>query len=534
MDAPATEERDLAPTIQLPVQGASRGTRGARALLARALLVEGMGCAALVVVLSVAAWAAFLRGLAPSTFWDTPSFTDYAAALAHGRLPPVGLRLPGYPVFILLAGGRGLDLDRIVAAQLLLGVVANLMVFEVVRRLARSALAGLAAALVVLTFADLLFMGITVYSEPLCLFLVDAAALATVLSFQQGRRRWILGAAALWTGAALVRPIFLVAACLYLGVAALAAVRARLDRRAVAVACCAVAAVVLGVAGVNRARSGPFQFAIGSGLSLLNYVGHPSVYQRLPPEQAHVRELYARLARAQGAEWVGWWSSIEALAREARAPLDAAAQDRVARAVALRAIQAAPEGYLRVWRSAAEEFLSDADLFYGWFERPGAPAPQWPERSWRGRAALAARDFWREHLRQVTCASLLLPAAALALLAAARRRAGGPARGTVLAYLTLAAILAATVLVSTALEPWPGQMRYRYPVQHLHVVVAAAGAALVGASLLRLVRPRAGRGTSRRLARGLVRRRAPWLKRIAARRERGWRWCGSSSGSSSG
>ncbi len=157
------------------------------------LLVEGMGCAALVVVLSVAAWAAFLRGLAPSTFWDTPSFTDYAAALAHGRLPPVGLRLPGYPVFILLAGGRGLDLDRIVAAQLLLGVVANLMVFEVVRRLARSALAGLAAALVVLTFADLLFMGITVYSEPLCLFLVDAAALATVLSFQQGRRRWILG-----------------------------------------------------------------------------------------------------------------------------------------------------------------------------------------------------------------------------------------------------------------------------------------------------------------------------------------------------
>ena len=164
------------------------------------LLVEGMGRAALVVVLSVAAWAAFLRGLAPSTFWDTPSFTDYAAALAHGRLPPVGLRLPGYPVFILLAGGRGLDLDRIVAAQLLLGVVANLMVFEVVRRLARSALAGLAAALVVLTFADLLFMGITVYSEPLCLFLVDAAALATVLSFQQGRRRWILGAAALWTG----------------------------------------------------------------------------------------------------------------------------------------------------------------------------------------------------------------------------------------------------------------------------------------------------------------------------------------------
>ncbi len=91
----------------------------------------------------------------------------------------------------------------------------------------------------------------------------------------------------------------------------------------------------------------------------------------------------------------------------------------------------------------------------------------------------------------MTWASLLLPAAAFALLAAARRRAGGPARGTVLAYFTLAAILAATVLVSTALEPWPGQLRYRYPLQHLHVVVAAAGAALVvGALAPPATRPR--------------------------------------------
>lgn len=495
MDAPARSEgaRSVAPTI--PVRG---GAAGPRRAWARRL--GAVACGALVLGLSVAAWAAFLRGRAPSTFWDTPSFTDYAAALARGQLPPVGLRLPGYPVFLLLTGGRGLDLDRVVTAQLVLGMIGNVVVFEVARRLTRSALAGLAAALVVLSFPDLLFLGITVYSEPLCLFLVDAAALATVRAFQTGRPRWILAAAALWTGAALVRPVFLVAACLYALVAALAAARRRIDRRAVALACCALAAVVLGVAGVNRARSGPFQFAIGSGLSLLNYVGHPSVYRSLPPDQSEVRELYTGLARAQGAEWVGWWSAIETLARRANAPLDPASQDRVARGVALRAIQAAPAGYLRVWRGAAEELLSDADLFYGWYERPGAPAPQWPEGAWQHRAAVEARDFWREHLVKVTHASLLLPVSALALLALARRRPDAPAGGTVLAFLTLAAILAATVAVSTALEPWPGQLRYRYPVQHLHVVVAVVAAALSGSALLRL--GRAGRARRERAPAG--------------------------------
>lgn len=454
--------------------------------------------AALVIGLSTALSIAFLHGRAPAIFWDTPTFTEYAASLARGRLPPVGLRLPGYPVFLLLTGGRGIDVHRVVTIQILLWIASNLVVFEIVRRLTRSTAAGLSAALVVLTFADQLFMSITVYSEPLCSFLVLAAALATIASFQTGARRWIHVAAGSWTAAALVRPVFLIAAGVYLAAALAVALRGRLDRRAALTSLAGVAAVVLAVAGTNRVRTGQLQFAFGSGLTLLDYVGHPSVYRNLPPEQARVRDLYLRLARERGEEWIGWWETVGTLAREAGAPLDTPGCDRVARRVALDAIQAVPSSYLAIWRRAADEYLSDVDLVYGWYERPGMAAPQWSAGSWQHRAALASTAFWRAHLAQVTYGSLLLPGVALALLTLARRRRGAPPRGTSLSLATLGTILAAAMLASTALEPWPGQMRYRYPVQHLHVALAVAAVVLSGRALLRLLHDRGARKAQER------------------------------------
>lgn len=474
---------------------------------------RGRAAAAAVLLLAAAEASLLLGGLQPATFWDTPSYLHDAAHLAHGELPPLGLRMPGYPAFVALAGGRALDLGRVVAAQAGLWVTSVLLAFALVRRLTGSVAAGLAAALLALTFVDLLFMAVTVYSETLCLAAVCAASVATAAAFTEGRRAQVVGAGLLWTAAALVRPIFLASAAVYLGAALLRARRRALPARDVALAWAGAAAVVLAMASVNQLRAGRFRFSPGAGLSLLNHVGHPAVYRHLPPGQARVRAVYERLAAEQGPEWIGWWRAIGPLARVEAPPAQAAAAERlevlaaepIAERVAVRAIAAVPAGYLRVWAGAAEQLLGRFALQLGWTARPDGP-PQWPPGSWRHRAARAAEAAWRVAMPALSAAALLLPPATLALLGRRRRRGLDPGvPGTGWALGTLWAIALLNAGLSPALEPWTGQMRYRFPIQHLLLGLVVASAAL-WARALRPARgvaaeepaPRTGAAASRR------------------------------------
>lgn len=477
--------------------GGAAGTRAgvadrAVALAAVALLVAG----------ALEAWA-MLGGLEPARFWDTPSYLHDAGHLARGEVPPLGLRMPGYPAFVALLGGRALDLGRVAGAQAVLWIASVVLAYALVRRLTGGLAAALAAGLAALTFVDLLFMAVTIYSETLCLALVCAAALATAAAFTGRTRGAVAGAGLLWAAAALVRPIFLASAGVYLLAALVLALRRALVRRDVALAWAGVAGVVLAMASLNLARAGRLEFSPGAGLSLLNHVGHPAVYRHLPPDQARIREVYERLAAEQGREWIGWWRAVGPLAQvvapgeaEAAGRLEVAAAEPVAERVALRAIAAVPGGYLRVWAGAAEQLLGRFALQLGWSARPDGP-PQWPPGTWQHRAARAAEAAWQVGMPWLSAGALLLPPLALWLRARRRRRhrgedAAGPA-GAGAALATLWAIALVNAILSPALEPWAGQMRYRFPIQHL-LLGLVVSAAVLSARALRPPRGLAGAG----------------------------------------
>ncbi|ABC82227.1 hypothetical protein [Anaeromyxobacter dehalogenans] len=479
------------------------GTAGARDRVAdrAAGRAVALGAIALLVAGALEAWAV-LGGLEPARFWDTPSYLHDAGHLARGELPPLGLRMPGYPAFVALVGGRGPDLGRVAGAQAALWVASVVLAYALVRRLTGSLAAALAAGLAALSFVDLLFMAVTIYSETLCLALVCGAALATVAAFGGRTRAAVAGAGLLWAAAALVRPIFLASAGVYLLAALLLAARRALARRDVALAWAAVAAVVLAMASLNLARAGRFEFSPGAGLSLLNHVGHPAVYRHLPPDQAPIREVYERLAAEQGREWIGWWRAVGPLAQvvapelaEAAGRLEVTAAEPVAERVALRALAAVPGGWLRVWADAAEQLLGRFALQLGWSARPDGP-PQWPPGAWQHRAARDAEAAWRVGMPWLSAAALLLPPLALWLRARRRRRGDdvpGPA-GAGAALATLWAIAGVNAGLSPALEPWAGQMRYRFPIQHL-LLGLAIGAAVLAARALRPARGLAGAGS---------------------------------------
>jgi hypothetical protein len=265
----------------------------------------------------------------------------------------------------------------------------------------------------------------------------------------------------------------------------------------------ATALVLLGICAGNKAWSGTFHLTLGNGLSLLNYVGHPQIYERLPDSLAPVRSVYAALAAAEGAP-IGFWRAQDALL-DALGVADRriASVERVARRTALACVRAVPWGYLEVWRGALREYLGAYELFFGWVPGLGDTTPWWPAETWPHRAARAAERFWRGGMPILALASFAAPALALGLRAAARRARAAPGGRDAWALATLAAVLLATALASTAIEPWEGQMRYRMPVQHLHLVVAVAGAVLAARAAIAIARPRSPRGaTSRARGRG--------------------------------
>jgi hypothetical protein len=463
-------------------------------------------CAAVAAASAAIAYA-LVAGRGPVVFWDTESYLAYARALADGRIPRRDLRMPGYPAFVLVAGGAGLHLGRIVLAQVALWIAANGLVYAAVRRLTGSVATALAVGLAAVVSVDLLFMSITVYSETLALFLVDAAAVSTVMAFRGARPgAWAGAAASLWALAALVRPLFVIALGIFLLALAAAAIRRVVPARAVVAAAAIALLVVGGWSTVNLARSGTFRFSHGAGLSLLNAVGFPEVHARLPDDHAAVRDVYLELARRNGAP-VAWWDAIGPLmARAGEADGNLVVRDRFATRTALRSIAAAPLGYATVWARALRDFLSDSQLLYGWYPAPDAASPQWPAGTWQHAVVNRAHGAWSTGLRAVTYGSLLLPAVAALLLVATRRRAPRSGAGGEWGFFTLFAIAAAVALLNTAVEPWPGQMRYRYPVQHLQLAIAAASVALVARGAARLLR-----GEEARLPDGAnARRGEPW------------------------
>jgi hypothetical protein len=413
-------------------------------------------------------------GTKAAIFWDTDSFVQHARALLSHFIPEIGLRTPGYPLFLVFVGGQNLNYERIVGVQLFLWIVANCILFILIRRLCGNRWAAFVSALAAVTFFDLLFMANTVYSETLALLAVDAAALATAWAFTSSRSTLALVAAAvLWASATLVRPIYIVGLFVFISLIVLAGFRRFFPWRSIWVAFSA-ALIMLGVvSGLNYRKSKTFQLALGSGFSLLNYVGHPEIYEKIPENEARTGAVFQKLSQGDR-RLVYWWDAVPELERELQYHEPGnVAKERLARSVAVRAILAVPSGYLAIWFEALCSFLEQVYVHYGLYATPESKEPQLPVGGIAYKTVQAGQDFWRYVLVWITWTSLLIPGLLLgASRFAPRIRDALGAR--IWAFLACWACLGAVVLASTLIEPSPGQMRYRFPVQHLHLSLFAA------------------------------------------------------------
>jgi hypothetical protein len=425
-----------------------------------------------VAVLAITVRLLLLLGAEPALFWDSPSYIDYARQwVADGRLPPIGIRTPGYPLFLILLGDGARALKSVIVAQQVLGVLSACLLYLLVALLTRRVVFSLLVALLGLTLVDLLFMEVTIYAETLALLLVNLAAVLLVVGFQRAPTRAVplFGSAAVWTAAALVRPVFALAAGVVVAGLWLAVTRRRLSWRLALLVSLVPCLVLGGYAIYNSSTSGFVRLALGRGFSMLNYVGYPAIYQSLPPHLAHIRRAYQEEAVRTGEAYLGWGRMLQPVLK-AQQEHGGYHQDwdEAAARVALDAIRNNPRGYARIWGEVLRQYLSDYFVWYGLFTGPDIPQEQPAARIGGGlyAAVRLAEGFWKGVTAPLSAAALLLPPV---VVLDSRRRWE---ERCVIGMLWLIVVILA--LATTAVEPSSGQARYRMPLAMLHLGLAAA------------------------------------------------------------
>lgn len=444
--------------------------------------------APLVVIFALSAIESFVFSgeSGPSLCWDSQSYLSCAVELSRWQFSGIELRMPGYPLFLLLFGGSRLHLMNVMVAQLALWCIANCIVLGLVRMCTGNLVLSVTCSLIAMTFFDLLFIGMTIYSEILTLFLVDLAALTTVLAFRgRMQRLWLLLTGVLWVLSTMVRPVFVAASVAFILTTLIASLRRIIKFRNAAIVSATVIILIMSYSLANFKIHGTFRPTLLGSLSFLNYVGFPEIYSRLPDEQAQVRDIYLGLSKSGGSPLVPWWEAIPYLMKAFSRGDSVVSRDQIASRVSMQAVLAVPGGYARVWFRTLRAFLSEYYVIYGMYEDcgPGANSrsgnPRWAPSSWGYRIVLSLESWWQRYLCVVTYSSFAIPLLILALIAGSHRLRVVIDRGTMWAFLSISAVLLFTVLTNTVIEPCPGQMRYRLPLQHLHLVVAVMGFVLL-------------------------------------------------------
>ena len=152
----------------------------------------------------------------PQRFWE-PDDSNYLPIATHlhasylsssGRFFDLGLRRPpGYPLFIrAVYDVFGRHYDPVDAAQLVVSTATVLMVYLLAARLLPRTYALLAAALLALDPASIIFAN-QLMTETLFAFVLTAGLLTAVIAYQRSSL-WVAAAAGLLIGASvLIRPV---------------------------------------------------------------------------------------------------------------------------------------------------------------------------------------------------------------------------------------------------------------------------------------------------------------------------------------
>lgn len=406
----------------------------------------------------------------PQLMFDGASYVALAEHIrAHWFVPPpsLNLRAPLYPAVIAVAGWlTGSDgLAAVVKLQalgwLLTGLLVGFWTYRVSGRLAVGALAGC----LYYSLTETLFNVALIYSETVAVTLAVAAGLALTASMTDGpgaaRWRWL--SAGLVLATAYTRPVFQLLLPLFAVLAVIACWGKGRRGLARALAPFAVAALVglLPVYLANAVVKGSPSFVTVTGHVLADYLGDRRLLGRFPPGFEAIEALYAAQFAADPTKTiVGWWEvggDWERLVhtRTGRPPTWAAL-DREMAVTSVAVLSRNPDYYLRRWFETWLDFSTMA----------GPPAPVW----WCPVNALvpAWRFFW----------GVLGAWSPFLILALEVANVAARGRGQILRLVPIVTYLSVG-LANTALEPWPGQIRYRSQVGAFLLIALASAAALI-------------------------------------------------------
>jgi hypothetical protein len=441
------------------------------------------GAAATAAAAIAVRWMLFGSGLSPVISPDTSRYIEFADAWrTTGTLPPVSLRLPGYPLLLIWTAGATANYHLTMYVQHALGVLSTVLGYAITVRLSGRVWLGLAGSAIALLLVDVQLIELVLYTETLTAVLVTTAALALVMGLTDAAARtwWLTGSGLAWTAAAFTRPVHLAAVAAFVVILIVARARGRLRSGTLLPAAVLPVLLVVSYMVSNGVRDGTGRVRfVAGGYHVLNYLAYPALYRHLPADMADVQQVYLDKAPHVARELVWSWLVLDDLVKLHAARYGPAPEDDVAVATAWRAIRARPLGAASIWIDTLGRYLFTYDLRHGLLinnQRPPTP-DNIQLRPAVYSAARTLERMWTYMIPILSLAAVALPLSAL--------RSRGPRSASLIA---LWIIVAAIALANVTAEPVSRQARFRIPVQYVMISLALAGAATMGDMMRRRTR----------------------------------------------
>jgi hypothetical protein len=416
-------------------------------------------CSLIVALLAVAIFALVViaatdEPLQPQMSYDGPTYLSIAEhLLTRHRLPPLEMRPPLYPMLLALSlwigGENGLQylVTFQVSCWIACAVLVAILTYQICKNLALGVLTGILYTTLFETYSLIPL----IYAETTAVALALASASTLIVATRvAGTLRIALqwGSAFLTIGAAYGRPIFQLLLPIFFIFVTVDSRWGLGELRKQLIPLTLVAFVGLAPWYVaHKVFRGACFFTKGFGYSLTNYLGDRRLLGHFPAEYEEVGRAYAqRFVSKLDRQYVGWWEVFPDWAQlyekrmGSKLPADLIDADMAHTSLAV--LLRNPRYYAMRWWETWSEFSTSAS---------GVPAGRFSPIRLMGSLW---RVFWKYLGLWLPFALIIGEVGFQAFIRKFRPERFLP----IAVYLTIA-------FFSTAIEPWPGQIRYRSGIE---------------------------------------------------------------------